>query len=212
MDKLKVPDTIPGDDGRDLRAGATDEFGPAMRSLTEKQRNFVYRLMEFGGRPSMAPKAAEEAGYKSSSVGALRSQASHLLRHPKIIAAVKEEADRRVRGGAILAASVLIDIASDPTNKNQFKAAVELLNRADLIVASRQEIVVDDKRPDKQELQGRVQDLAERLGIDPAILLEKQTSKLVDVTPSKVDHTPDDKKNINSEYVENDIPEEEEEW
>jgi phage terminase small subunit len=181
------------DDSQDLVA--KHEYGPAMARLGAMQQKFVEAYMEMGGRPSRATDAALQAGYANKNKNALSATASRLITNPRVIAAIREEADLRVRAGAILGASVLIQIAEDPTHKQQFKAAVELLNRADLIVASKHEVTVDDKRPDKDELVGRVNDLAERLGIDPNILLSKQSPKLIDVTPEEagdkvVENTP----------------------
>lgn len=165
------------------------ELGPAMRELTEMQRSFVVGYLDYGGRPGKAPDAARDAGYSTHNDNVLKSNASRLLHMPKIIRAIKEEADLRLRTGAILGASVLIEIAGDANHKKQYNAAVELLNRSDLIVAERKEIIVDDKRPGKDELVERVHSLAERLGIDPAMLLKGQTlmvpaTEMIDVTPN----------------------------
>ena len=142
-----------------------------MLSCTDMQRRFIYAFLEEGGDPRRIMAAAETAGYSAANKNTLMSAASRLLHDPKIVAAIKEEADMRVRAGAILGASVLVKIAGDDQDKNQLKAAIELLNRADLIVASRQEIVVDDRRVGRAELLERARMLAERAGIDPVKLL-----------------------------------------
>lgn len=142
-------------------------LGPAMRALPETQRRFVVAFLETGG--TNATKAAALAGYGSSD--ASQRVAGHRLSHnPRVAAAIKEEADKRLRTGAILGASVLIEIAQNPTHKDRFKAAVELLNRGGLIVQTEHKVTVVDERSDK-EIEDRVVALAGKLGIDPKKLL-----------------------------------------
>lgn len=159
---------------------AKHEPGPAMLALSDQQQLFVVRFLEVGGLVENAADAAARAGYSTHHPKAAAVAASRLLRQPKVITAIREEADMRLRAGAILGASVLIQTASDPTNKNQFRAAVELLNRSDLIVASRQEIIVDDRRDSRTSLVDRVRTLGGLLGVDVEQLLKPFLAEPVD--------------------------------
>lgn len=72
---------------------SSDELGPAMLALDERQRKFVFNWLGNVGRDGA--KAAREAGYSDEKDGA-KVRAHRLLRSPRIIAALKEEADRDV--------------------------------------------------------------------------------------------------------------------
>lgn len=144
-----------------------EEHGPSMLALTEPQRQFVLHYCNTGG--INAAEAARRAGYGDNS----NSQAviaSRMLRQPRILAALREVADRRLKAGAIMAASAVVEIAQDPLHRDRFKAATELLNRAGLVVEGISRVIVEDHRT-VEEIERRVRDLAERLGIDPEKLL-----------------------------------------
>ena len=143
-------------------------MGPAMQALTENQRAFVVAMLETGARD--ATRCATIAGFGNTE-GA-RWQAGHRLSHnPKVLAAIREEADKRLRSGAILGASVLVEIASNPLHKDQFKAGVELLNRSGLLVETQHRVIVEDDRRDSKEIEAAIIALAKRLGVDPVKLL-----------------------------------------
>jgi len=146
-----------------------DDLGPAMKELTLPQRAFVLAFANFGG--TNQGEAARLAGYGSANdVGAASDQAYALLRSPRILVALREEADKRLKAGAILAASVLSEIATDVHHRDRYKAAVELLNRAGLVVEGVSRLIVEDHRT-TEEITRRVVSLAVKLGIDPTKLL-----------------------------------------
>jgi len=139
-----------------------EEFGPAMSALTEPQRSFVLHYCDSGG--INAAEAARRAGYGNDT----KSQAvtaSRMLRLPRILAALREVADHRLKAGAIMAASAIVEIAGDAMHRDRFKAATELLNRAGLVVEGVSRVIVEDHRT-PEEIERRIRDLAERLGID----------------------------------------------
>lgn len=144
-----------------------EEHGPAMLALTEPQQSFVLHYCNTGG--VNAAEAARRAGY-GNTAEAQANIASKMLRQPRILAALREVADRRLKSGAIMAASAIVEIASDPQHRDRFKAANELLNRAGLVVEGVSRVIVEDHRT-VEEIERRVTDLAVRLGIDPAKLL-----------------------------------------
>jgi len=159
----------PGNTARTPMVPPPPEFslGPAMKALSKPQRTFVSVYLEQGG--ANAERAAAAAGY-GGTAGSL-AQAAHRLTHNlRVQAAMKEEAEKRLKAGSILASSVLIEIASDRMHKDRFKAAVELLNRAGLIVQTEHKVIVEDNRLTDEIVQGIVA-MAERLQIDPKKLL-----------------------------------------
>lgn len=145
-------------------------IGHAMRALTNKQRDFVRIFVAQGGRN--ASRAYAEA-YPDSKSEKAHSVESHRLIHSNhIILAIREEADKRIRTGALLGASVLMEIADNPMHKDQLKAATELLNRSGLIVATQHHVVVEDKRTEK-EIRDTILRLAEKNKIDVDGILGK---------------------------------------
>lgn len=144
-----------------------DELGPAMQVLTKNQRAFVIALVECGAKNPT--EAAMIAGYGGTDA-ARKTAAKELMRNPKVLDALREEADKRLRSGALLAASRLIEIAGNPLDINSFKACVELLNRADLIVATKHEVKVTDNRT-TDDVMATILSLAKRNNIDPKTLL-----------------------------------------
>lgn len=156
---------------RDLVPAEKDlSIGPAMRALTVKQRAFVRIFVAQGGRN--AGRAYAEAYPDSKSEGAQRVMAHNLMHSEHILAAVREEADKRMRTGALLGASVLMEIADNPMHKDQMKAAVELINRSGLIVATQHHVVVEDKRTER-EIRETIMRLAEKNKIDVDGILGK---------------------------------------
>lgn len=147
-------------------------FGPCMTICTEQERTFVVAYLETGGRNHTT--AAQIAGFGAGNNASARQQGWRLVHRPRVLAAIREEADKRLKTGAILGASVLIEIAETPGHKDQMKAAVELLNRAGLIVATKHEVEVTDNRT-TSTLLARVHELAQRLDIDPRKLLGQAT-------------------------------------
>lgn len=156
-----------------------EDLGPAMRDLTVPQRMFVIAYSEQGG--VNATEAARLAGYGGPESNRTSREGERLLRMPRILAALREEADKRLKSGAILAASVLVEIAMDPIHKERYKAAVELLNRAGLVVEGISRVIVEDHRT-VEEIERRIRDLAEKVGIDPERLLGMQTVEDVEYT------------------------------
>jgi len=144
------------------------ELGPAMLAITEMQQRFVYALVEHGGD---ATKAAAFAGYSKGN-GNHQSVAAHRNMHdPKVLLAIREEADKRIRGGALLGASVLIELAkSADSDSVRLKAANELLNRTGLSFVQKHEVVHKDERTD-HELEAYISMIARKHGLKPVELL-----------------------------------------
>lgn len=149
------------------------ELGKAMRALVPQQRAFVYCLVETGGNATSAARAAGYGaeGTKEQRDNACRVRGYQLAHNPKVLAAIKEEADKRLHSGALLAASALLEMVNDPLNKNRFKAAVELLNRGGLIVETKHTVNVNHSTSSDRETIDKITLLAKQMGLDPSRLL-----------------------------------------
>lgn len=159
-----------------------NQLGPAMRALNPRQRAFVYFLVEMGGN---ATQAAGAAGYGEGSLtpqqkhDACRVRGYQLTHDVKVLAAIKEEAEKRLHSGALLAASALVEMVVDTGSKHRFKAAVELLNRAGLTVATEHKVTVEHKGT-ATEIGQRIRELITQLGPDLPRLVGPDTVGILD--------------------------------
>lgn len=141
--------------------------GPAMKELNENQRGFVVAMVEMGApNPTDAARLAGFGGTDQ----ATRVAAKRLMGNPAVLAALREETDKFMRGSVLIAGHALQEIALDRHHKDRLKAATELLNRADLIVKTTHEVIVTDKRT-PADILATIHDMAKRMGDDPRKLL-----------------------------------------
>jgi hypothetical protein len=105
------------------------EFGPAMASLTEKQRGFVMAMIEFPGITQA--QAARRAGYSDVKDGA-KVRGHYLAHNPMVQEAIREEAGKRLNASSLLAAGVLMELLGDKKiePKDRIKVAGMLLDRS----------------------------------------------------------------------------------
>src|SRR3954447_5752449 len=108
-----------------VSAPEPDELGPAMLALDERRRKFVVAYI---GDSRDATRCATAAGYGGTE-GSLRVQAHRLMHSSKIIAAIKEEADKRLNSAAYIAGGGLTEIATDPEHRDRQKACDSILDR-----------------------------------------------------------------------------------
>jgi len=148
-----------------IQLGSEESYGPAMRALTDGQRRFVIALLETGARDQKL--AATMAGYSPTTAANMGCRMAHM---PAVQLAMREEAEKRLRAGALLGASVMIEIASDVMHKDRFKAADRLLGAAGLTVETVQRHIIEDHRSDN-ELRDAIVSMAKKHGLDPAKLL-----------------------------------------
>jgi hypothetical protein len=142
------------------------QIGPKMKLLNDRQRDFVLAMITQG--TSNYTAAARTAGYEDSEN--IRRQATRLAHDPKILAAIKEESEKRMQAAVGVAANVLVEIAQNETHKDQLKAATALLNRGGLHEMTEQRIT-HDVSSDAKSLLARFAVLAGALGVDPARIL-----------------------------------------
>lgn len=171
------------------------DLGPKMRECSEQERRFVYALVITGGRPQDAARAAGYGGkseLREQRESAIRASASQLMRRERVLEAINEEAKKRLRAGALLAASVLtelLDPASGLSAKDRKSAAVEMLDRAGLVV--QQKVEITTKNETEAQVVREIEALAKGLGLDPSRLLgHATTSEPVDAEFEVVQTSP----------------------
>lgn len=147
----------------------TRKLGKCMVALEPKQRAFVLAYVDTGGKD--ATKAARMAGYGGENPQSARVTAHRLVHDGRVLEAIREYADARIRSQAVVGIQTIIDIANDPTHKDQFKAAVEIANRSGMLVASKVEHEHVHRPEDDAEKVKRIVQLAKGLGLDPRALL-----------------------------------------
>lgn len=161
------------------------DYGPKMRALTERQRQFVVVRAQ---NPHLAHwKMAELAGYAGGE-NICKVVASTLFERKDIVEALYEHAGQRMRANAMLAAQVLIEIASDKEAGNgmRLKAATALLDRVGLGVQTQQSIQVEHTDRTGAALMDRIRELAAKHGLDPEKLLGGQVSRETNLIEGKV--------------------------
>lgn len=142
-----------------------------MSRLTDMQKAFVIAMIEYGGLDYT--KAARAAGYKDSGTGAIRVHAHYLAHDERIQEAIKEEGQRRLNAGALMAVRTLLTIVDDPTaeRKDRLKAAEMIMNRTGLHATSEHKVAVVHKDESGAEMVKRIEQLSKNLGLDSKKLL-----------------------------------------
>lgn len=161
----------------------TDDFGPAMQALTERQRAFVLAMVE---RPGITQtEAARIAGYSDIGEGA-KVRGHYLAHNPAVQAAIREEAGKRLHASSLLAANVLVGILADEdvSPKERLKAAGMLLDRTGF--AAVQKIDVTRKDESGVAVLDQIRRLADKLNVPVAALLSRPTAPVVDAEFSEV--------------------------
>lgn len=161
-------------------------LGPAMAALTQMQRDYVYASLENGGQNST--DAAIRAGVEPGNAAVQAYRWNH---NTKVMDAIREEADKRLRSAAVLGASALVEIARDTLHKDRFKAAVQLLDRAGLIVATEHKVTVEHVMTDQEKI-AKIVELAKLQGLDPVKLLGQCGVEYVDAEFTPVTPAADD--------------------
>lgn len=109
-----------------------------MLALSAQRRRFVVGWI--GVRGKNASRVARAAGYSAISA---KVTACNLLRDPKILAALKEEADRRLDGIAVLAILGLGDLVTSRNPKVKAAAVDSVLDRTGYGRRSTQDVRVE---------------------------------------------------------------------
>ncbi len=160
----KGPSDIPDPD--------EDSLGPAMRALNVSQRRFVIAALNYPTAKDW--QIAKAAGYSDHSHGALRVCAHRLFHDDKVLAAIHEEAGKRLRASALLGVTTLAKIARTDGHKDQLRAAEALLNRVGFHETTEHKVSVEQVGRTPKALEDRIRravEKLEKLGRDPMALL-----------------------------------------
>lgn len=142
-------------------------FGPAMSALTPLQQSFIEALLQQNGQ--MNYTKAYLVANPDVSRDVAQAASSRLMSQDHILLALHEEADKRLRAGALLGVSVMMEIAADPTHKDRLRAAGMIADRVGFHAKTEHKVTVE-KPTDDIEIVQRIVDLGKSLGLsDEAI-------------------------------------------
>jgi hypothetical protein len=154
-----------------IRVDDEDRLGPAMLRLSKRRRAFVVAALEMPCATQAQVARAAGFGTPTSSDNVMKVRGCQLMHSEKIIAALHEEASKRLRSSTVLGAAVLVEIAKDPSHKDRLRAAEMLLNRTGFHELHERKLTVEHRDLTGAELTARITELAHRLGVDPSRLL-----------------------------------------
>lgn len=127
---------------------------------------------------------AKAAGYSDRSHGALRVRAHENFHDEKVLAAIRECADREVRGGAMLGVATIKKIVRNDEHRDQFKAATWLAAMNEFAVAQNINVRQTVTDTSGEAILERIQRAAAALGVDPAALLGLVPMKVIEHEPA----------------------------
>lgn len=166
-------------------------FGPAMRALNERQRDFVYHLYALGCRDPV--DASRAAGYPDTSPSgvAIRTQTWRLMHHDGVKAAIEEEGKRRFKADVPFAHHLLLNLAENEQTKDNVRlaAGLALLNRGGFHEKTEHTVSVHHTYEAKVQ---RLRELAIENGEDPAVALGDFAGPMTDAEYEEVPADLDD--------------------
>src|SRR3569623_1671234 len=152
-------------------------LGPAMLALNEAQRRFAIAAVMYPLAKDW--QIAKAAGYSNRSYGALRVCAHRLFHDEKVLAAIKECADKEIRGSAMLGIATIKKIVRNDLHKDLLKAAQTLVGLAGFTVDQNINVIQTVKDVSSKALLQRIEAAAAFLGVDPDALLGLQPMKVI---------------------------------
>ena len=159
-------------------------LGPAMLACDPAERRFALAAVMYPLAKDW--QIAKAAGYSDRSHGALRVCAHRLFHRERVLAAIRECADKEVRSGAMLGIATIKKIVRNDAHRDQFKAAALLagLNRFTVD----QNINVNQTVRDEsgQALLSEIKRLADKMGVPVQNLLGGPKPQVVDAEFSEV--------------------------
>jgi hypothetical protein len=147
--------------------------GPAMKALpTERHRAFVRALYQVKPGHGANVKAAKLAGWGSttSSPASLATIASRLAHDDRVLAAIREEDEKRIRSSAPRAISALSALVENPKHKDHARGIAMVLDRVHPAETQHTVKVEHNATPAllaTAAVLARINELALRAGIDP---------------------------------------------
>lgn len=150
------------------------EDGPAMKALpTDRHRAFVRALYQVRPGYGANVKAAKLAGFGSptSTAQSMATIASRLAHDDRVLAAIREEDEKRIRSSAPRAISALSRLIETPSHKDHARGIAMVLDRVHPAETQHTVKVQHDATPAlvaTAAVLARINDLARRAGIDPS--------------------------------------------
>jgi phage terminase small subunit len=142
-------------------------LGPAMLALNEPQRRFAIAAVMYPLAKDW--QIAKAAGYSDRSHGGLRVTAHRLFHDERVLAAIRECADKEIRGSAMLGIATMKKIVRNDLHKDQLKAAQTLVGLAGFTIDQNINVNQTLKDEGSGALMKRIEAAERRgLGIDPA--------------------------------------------
>lgn len=149
------------------------ELGPKMQALTEMQRLFVLNYVSARGNATGAARASgygKDSPTKEQADEACRQAGHRMIHDPKILGAMKEDAERRLNAGVAMAAEELVSLATaSPDEKVRIKAALGVLALGGISPISRVEHIHSHQTT--AAMTAEIEKMAKALGLDSRALL-----------------------------------------
>jgi len=152
-------------------------LGQAMLACNEAERRFAIAAVMYPLAKDW--QIAKAAGYSDRSQGALRVTAHRLFHSDRVLAAIRECADKEVRSGGMLAIATIKKIVRNDGHRDQFKAAQWLAGMNGQVVAQTFNVNQNVTDNSGKALLERIERAAAVLGVDAAQLLGLMPMKVV---------------------------------
>jgi hypothetical protein len=163
------------------------EWGPAMLALpSDRHRAFVFALYQIKPGYGAHVKAAKLAGFGTSTSSAKSWSviASRLAHDEKILAALFEEDQKRIRASAPRALRALTNLVEDPRHKDHTRAIGMVLDRVHPAETTHHVKVEHSARVDVGNLNERLLEIALTFGLDPQKVLTTPQKALANDPPT----------------------------
>jgi hypothetical protein len=168
--KKGVPNTLP----EPLPLVDDTEWGPAMKALpSDRHRAFVLALYQIKPGYGANVKAAKMAGFgtSTSSAQSWSAIATRLAHDERILAAVFEEDQKRIRASAPRAIRALAHLVESPAHKDHARAIGMVLDRVHPVETTHHVKVERTDKPSVGDLTERLLAIALTFGLDPQKVL-----------------------------------------
>jgi phage terminase small subunit len=159
-------------------------LGPAMLALSPAKRRFALAAVMYPLAKDW--QIAKAAGYSDRSHGALRVTAHRLFHDEAVLAAIKECADKEIRGSAMLGIATIKKIARHDMHKDQLKAAQTLVGLAGFTIDQNINLKQTIKDESGNAIMTEIKQLAAKLGVPLQVLLGPKAAEPIDAEFSEV--------------------------
>jgi hypothetical protein len=175
------------------------EWGPAMKELpSDRHRAFVLALYQVPPGYGAHVKAAKLAGFGSSTSSAKSWSviATRLAHDERILEALREEDQKRIRASAPRAIRALQNIIEDPDHRDHARGIGMVLDRVHPVETTHH-VKVEHRRTvvvATEEVLARIAALAAQAGLDPRLLPPTIDGICEEISPylEPADHEHDD--------------------